>query len=144
MNPSILKKSIEVSFALFDKSRGNLDQRFFVVCCAYYKNRLIVIETNSNKTDPNNLRNPLVCRNTGEIVKKNRSCAEWNTIKRIKNTTHIPFSKISLVNVRVTKNNRIGLSKCCGSCSNLIKYIKPKDVYYTLDSSREAAIFEKY
>ncbi len=141
---NIFNKAIEVSYALFDKKKLLFDQRCFVVCCAFYKNKLIVIETNSNKTDPINLRNPLICRRTGQIIKKERTCAEWNTIKRLKNTTNLSYNKISLVNVRITRQGKLGLSRCCSSCSQLISFIEPKNVFYTLDSERNNPVFEKY
>jgi hypothetical protein len=137
-------KSVEIAFALFDKKRLSFGPRCFVVCLAYYKNRLIVIETNSEKTDPNNLRNPLICRRTGTRIEKSKCCAEWNVIKRIKNTNNIPFGKISLVNVRIARNGLLGMSRPCFSCQSAFRAFEFKSLIYTLDSSRENPIFEEY
>lgn len=140
---SIIQKSVEVAYALFDKKRPSHDPRCFVVCCAYYKNRLLTVEVNSNRTDPNNLRNPLICRKSGRIIEKTKCCAEWNTIKRIKNTSNIPFDKISLVNIRITFDREIGYSRACSSCRNIFRLFEPKKVFYSVSGNNTNYVFEE-
>lgn len=135
-------KTVELARALFDKEKHN--PRCFVISVGYYKTRILGIGINSEKTNPTNLKNPLICRRTGVKIEKNGSCSELRLFKQLKNKTNIDFSKISIVNVRLTRDGRIGYSRCCNSCSSLISYCKPKNLFYTLDSDINNPQFEEY
>lgn len=125
-------KSLEVARALFNKE--DYDLKAFVCSCVFYKQRLISVGINNNKTHPIVRYNPLICKRTGKPIHKNGSCAEWVALSKLKNTTNIPFSKMIMVNVRIKKDNSIGISRPCSSCKNLLDFFNLKEVYFTQDN----------
>lgn len=135
-------KSVELAQALFNPAKHA--PRCFVASFGFYKNRIIGIGINSLKSHPANLRNPLYCRRTGDLIDKQSCCAELSLFLKIKNTTNIDFDKISIINVRLTRDGKIGNSKCCNSCSSLIKYCQPKNLFYSLDGEISDPKFEEY
>lgn len=138
MSMKIFRRSVDIAYALFDKEH---DSRCFVCSCVFYKNKIISIGINTNKTHTiTHKYNPLICRQTHEVVYKKGSCAEFNALRKVQNKTNIPFHKLTLVNVRVTKEGKFGLSRPCSSCSSLNRYMNLKDIYYTNDKGE----FEKY
>lgn len=136
------QKSIELARALFNPAKH--EPRCFVVSVGWVKSRIVGVGINSLKTHPANLRNPQFCRRTGIRLEKTSCCSELNLFLKIKNTTNIDFNKISIVNVRLTRDGKIGNSKCCNSCSSLVKFVQPKNLFYTLDSNFENPEFEEY
>lgn len=129
-------KALETAQALFDP---NYPLRCQVFSCAFVKGRLIAVGRNQDKTHPLNLVNVLRF-NTGEIHRDKLTCAELNLAIRLKRTTNISFDKITIVNLRLDKNRNIRMSRPCGSCSGLFRYLQPKAVYFTNDFGQ----FEKY
>lgn len=136
------QKSVELARALFNPAKH--EPRCFVVSVGWVKSRIVGVGINSLKTHPANLRNPQFCRRTGARLPKDSSCAELNLFLKIKNTTNIDFNKISIINVRLTRDGKIGNSKCCNSCSSLVNFCQPKNLFYTLDSNFENPEFEEY
>lgn len=136
------QKSIELARALFNPAKH--EPRCFVVSVGWVKSRIVGVGINSLKTHPANLRNPQFCRRTGARLSKDSSCAELGLFLKIKNTTNIDFDKISIVNVRLTRDGKIGNSQPCVSCSSLVKFAQPKNLFYTLDSNFENPEFEEY
>lgn len=136
------QKSVELARALFNPNKH--EPRCFVASFGWYKNRIIGIGINSIKSNPINLRNPLFCRRTGNFIEKTSSCAELMLFLKIKNTTNIDFDKISITNVRLTRDGKIGNSKPCNSCESLCRFLKPRNLFYTLDSNFECPIFQQY
>jgi hypothetical protein len=131
-----LKKSLEIANAEYDKFH---DMRVQVFSFGWYKKRLICVGKNKNKTHPLNItKNPIYFDN--KILETKTTCAELDLFLRLKNKTNIPYSKLTIVNVRLDKNMNIKNSKCCKSCKSLIKYMDPKNIYYTTDSGT----FETY
>ena len=136
------QKSIELARALFNPTKH--EPRCFVVSIGWVKSRIVGVGINSLKTHPANLRNPQFCRRTGARLSKDSSCAELGLFLKIKNTTNIDFDKISIVNVRLTRDGKIGNSMPCISCNSLYQYLQPKNLFYTLDSNFENPEFEEY
>jgi hypothetical protein len=130
------KKSIETALALFEPDYASRCQ-VFSFC--YLKGRLLAVGRNSKKTHPLNLVNVLRF-DTGEIHRDKGCCAELSVALKIKKTTNTPFSKITIINVRLDKNKNIKMSRPCNSCNSLISYLKPKNVFYTNNSGQ----FEEY
>lgn len=138
----IFNRSIEIARALFNPETHN--PRCFVCSVGFYKNKIIGIGINSDKSNPINLRNPLICRRTGEKIDKMSTCAELSLALTIKNRTNIEFDKINIVNVRLTRDGKLGNSRPCLSCFSLLQYLKPKNLFYTLDSEIFEPSFIKY
>lgn len=124
-------KSIELAFADFE---FNYEVRCQVWSFAWYKGRVVAMGKNNQKTHPLNLVNQLRFPN-GQIHYLKGSCAELVMAQKLKKTTHVDFSKITICNVRLDKNRNICLAAPCNSCVSLIRYIKPKKVYYTVDKN---------
>lgn len=137
-----LNKSVELAQALFNPEKHI--PRCFVASFGWYKNRIIGVGINSIKSNPINLRNPLFCRRTGDFIDKNSTCAELSLFLKIKNTTNIDFNKITIINVRLTRDGKIGNSKPCLSCKSLISFCEPKNLFYSLDSEINDIKFEEY
>ena len=122
----MFNKSLEIANALWEK---DCKIRCQVFSMAFWKSRLLAVSKNNARTHPLNLRNPIYFN--GIRYDDKGSCAELNLFIKLRNTTNIPFSKITIVNVRLDRNKRIAMSRPCISCSNLIKYLAPKNVYFT-------------
>lgn len=139
MNDKLKLRSVEIAYALFKPAEH--EHRVFVACFCWRKNRLIEIGVNRDRTHPINLHNPLVCRRTGRIVHENKKiCAELDAFISLKNKTNYDFRDISMVNVRINRRMELCMSKCCSSCENLVRYLRPKEIFYTNQSGQ----FEQY
>ena len=130
------RKSLETANALFDP---DYPIRCQVFSFGWAKGRLIAIGRNQDKTHPLNLVNVLRF-DTGEIHRNKLTCAELSLALKLKKTTNIPFSKITIINVRLDKNRNVKMSRCCGSCQSLFRFLKPKNVFFTNNSGQ----FEEY
>lgn len=137
MNEKLLKRTVDLAYALFDPKH---EERCFVICAAWYKGRIIRVGINQNKTHTINNRNPLICRRTGGIVPDKHVCAELNCFIGIKNTTNLDMRRVSLVNVRIDRQMRVRYSKPCNSCKSLLKFMQPKELWFSGDSGE----FEQY
>lgn len=123
-------KSIEIAHALFDSKR-DYGQRCNHFSFVYYKSRLISIARNSIKTHPINLYNPRYGLSGADITYTKGSCSELNAFIKIRNLTNIPFNKLTLINIRIDNNGRLALSRPCSSCFSLLRYLNPKEIFYS-------------
>lgn len=123
-------KSIEIAFALFEKQR-DFSQRCNHFSFIFLRNRLLTIARNTLKTHPINLYNPKYGLSGADITYTKGSCSELNAFIKIRNLTNIPFNKLTLINIRINNNGDLALAAPCSSCSSLIKYLSPKEVFYT-------------
>lgn len=121
------RKSIEIARAEFDPNYLCRCQHYSF---AWYRGTLLAFAKNNPKTHPLNIRNPLKFH-TGEINYTKGTCSELALFIKLKNKTNIPFSKITIINVRIDRNLNLSYSKPCNSCESLIRYIKPKTVFFT-------------
>jgi|SRR3990167_3767464 len=124
----ILEKIKEITFA-FDRNlfpNRNLHLSFLI-----YKGRIISIGQNSKKTHPINLKNRKINKDGVDISSFRGSCSEWNAISKLKNLTNIPAHKCFLVNIRINKNNEIGMSMPCNSCLKLLSFFNISRVFYS-------------
>lgn len=140
MNPKFFDRTTEIAFGMFDP---NHLVRTFHVSFAIYKNRIIAIDTNDPRTTPINLLNPRFGRHglsEGKIIKDKGSCSELRTLLKVKNRTNTPFSKISLINIRIDRNQKITQSFPCQSCQSLIEFCELDEVWFT-DSNGQ---FQQY
>jgi hypothetical protein len=118
----------EVSLAIFNKDTH--ESRCFVASGAFYKGRLIAIETNKPKFHKFNKIN-LRTNRTGELFVKPGSCAEALLISRLQRHTQIPFSKIEVVTLRIDKSLRMTMAKPCDSCQKAFDYFQFKNLFFT-------------
>lgn len=129
-------RSIEFARAAFDPEPA---MRVQVFSMAWYKGRVLAMGQNKPKTHPLNLIN-ILRFNTGEIHRNKCICAELNLFLKLKRTTNVSFDKLTICNVRLDKNGQIKNSRPCLSCDNLLKYTKPKKLFYT----NEGGNWEEY
>lgn len=125
------EKSRDLAFALWEP---DYELRCQVFSFGWVKSHLIAVGRNRAKTHVLNLRNPLRCRRTNEIVPKTAVCAECDLFIRLRNRTNIPFNKITVVNVRLDRHLNVRNSRPCSSCESLLKVLTPKKLFYTADS----------
>lgn len=121
-------KCLEVSGALWSKDHPI---RSFHISFLFYKNRIVSIATNDKKTNPLNLRNPKINEFGINVSDTKYSCSEMRAFLKVRNTTNIPFHKLTLVNVRLNRNREFGFARPCVSCENLIKFCNIRKVFYT-------------
>lgn len=123
------QRYIDIAKSLYEKDSDCRCQHFTIITV---KNRIISIGRNSRKTSSFNLHNPKIGNVDGkDITSTAGTCSESNAIKRIINTTNIPLRKTKMFIVRVNNNLEIAGSRPCFSCSSLIRFFQPKEVYYT-------------
>lgn len=130
------RKSVEIARAEFDP---NWQLRCQHYSFAWYGSTLLGFSKNSSKTHPLNIRNPLRFH-SGEINYTKGTCSELGLFIQLKNKTTINFNKIKIINVRIDRNGSLSLSAPCVSCRSLIRFVKPKSVFYTTSSGE----FEEY
>ncbi len=125
------QKTIEYALADFDPFSVTRVQCWSF---AWHQSRILCVGKNHPRTDPWNVKNPLHLRD-GRIHFEKGSCSELILAKRLINLTRIPFRKITMINIRLTKNKTIGNSKPCSSCKSLISsFLGFKAIYHTLDN----------
>jgi len=134
-----LEKCISLTKALHELDSDLKCQHFSFI---FHKNRIITIGKNSKKSNPTNRRNPKTGTN-GEQISDKYTCSELNAFIQFKDLTNIDFSKTNLVTTRIDRNGEIRNSKPCTSCQNLIKFLNPKKIFYSLDSCGDNK-FEEY
>ncbi len=137
MSPKLFDKSIELARALYQKDFELRTQHFSFI---FYKNRIITVGQNNNKTNPINKKNPKFNREGFDITDQKKTCSELTALRELKNKTNIAFNKVKMVNVRIGQKGIIMNSRPCFSCSSLLKHFGPKEIYYTNNNG----IFEKY
>jgi hypothetical protein len=123
------KRLEEISKSLVDYNSSKRCHHFSFVL---YKNRIISIGYNSQKTHPVNLKNRKKSLKTGEDFSDQKYvCSEFSAINKLKNMTNIDSKKCVLVNLRYNRNGKVDMSKPCMSCENLLKYFNFKKVIWT-------------
>jgi hypothetical protein len=121
-------KCVELSLAMFDPSFKGRCQHF---AFAVYKKRILAIGRNSLKTSPLNLLNRKISRFGVDFSRIGGTCAEHNCLRRVKNTTNIPFDKIALYVVRINRKGEVANSRPCTGCQSLLRFLGVNNVFYT-------------
>lgn len=135
---NIQNRITEIGFALFNpKTHG---ARTFHLSAIINKNRILSLATNSAKTHPLNIRNPKFGFDGKEITDTKGTCSELAAFIKAKNKGNIDFGRCSLINIRIDREGKLRNSRPCFSCSNLIKYMALRSVYFTDDVGN----FQKY
>lgn len=120
-------KSVELAQAMFDPE-SVINQHFSF---AFFKDKILAIGRNSNKTHPYNLLNRKMGHNGKDISETSGVCSELSAVIRLKRITDIPFRKITLFNIRINKNRQVSMAHPCLSCKNLLSFCKFNEVYYS-------------
>ena len=144
MNDKLKLRSVEIAYALFKPTEH--EHRVFVACLCWRKNRLVQVGINQDKTHPINARyNPLICRRTGRIITENKGvCAELDCFLNLKKKTNYNFRDLSIINVRIDRKMEIKNSRPCSSCSSLINYVSPRELWYSTGGVKDNPEFELY
>ena len=123
-------------YSLAEKASSFSDyKKCHIGCIAVYKNRVIAVGYNTNKTSPlqaeyNKYRNfAYDTLNNGGIH------AEMMCLLRTRYMTDIDWSRVCIYIYREKKDGMIGLAKPCEACLAALKErgIKETNIYYTTD-----------
>jgi hypothetical protein len=140
-NHQKFQKYLSLAYALYSEDSNLRCQHFSIIA---YKNRIISIGRNSIKTHPKNLKNPKFSLEGLNISNIKGTCAEYSSIRKLKNLSNIATSKCKLFNIRIDNNKKPRNSKPCGSCVNLIKYFEFKEVWFTNNEGKWSEYKEKF
>ena len=121
-----LNKIIEVTYALINKHNADLRCRHFSFILD--RNRIISIGMNSIKTHPMNLKYNYVNKNKESISNIVGTHAELNAVIKLGEED---CSRLTLVNTRINRNNLLDNSAPCSGCSDMIRQLSFKNVYYS-------------
>ena len=124
-------KIIEVSYALINKHSADLRCRHFSFILD--RNRIISIGMNSTKTHPLNLKYNYVNKDNKSISDIVGTHAELNAVIRLGEED---CSKLTLINTRINRNNMLDYSAPCSGCSDMIKQLNFKNVYFSNAQSK--------
>lgn len=127
-----LNKLTEIAFALYDP---NHSIRSFHVSFLLRRNKILSIGVNKNSTHPTNLKNRKFNRDGRDISSEKLCCSEFICLKKSK-SQNINYHKCRMVNIRITRENKLGMSAPCESCLSLIRHfqIPLQNIYFTDDS----------
>jgi deoxycytidylate deaminase len=124
-------KIIEVSYALINKHNADLRCRHFSFILD--RNRIISIGMNSTKTHPLNLKYKYVNKDNKSISDIVGTHAELNAVIRLGEED---CSRLTLINTRINRNNMLDYSAPCSGCSDMIKQLNFKNVYFSNAQSK--------
>jgi len=119
-------KIIEVSYALINKHNADLRCRHFSFILD--RNRIISIGMNSTKTHPLNLKYNYVNKDNKSISDIVGTHSELNAVIRLGEED---CSRLTLINTRINRNNVLDYSAPCSGCSDMIKQLNFKNVYFS-------------
>ena len=119
-------KIIEITYALINKHNADLRCRHFSFILD--RNRIISIGMNSIKTHPMNLKYNYVNKNKESISNIVGTHAELNAVIKLGEED---CSRLTLVNTRINRNNLLDNSAPCSGCSDMIRQLSFKNVYYS-------------
>lgn len=119
-------KIIEVSYALINKHNADLRCRHFSFILD--RNRIISIGLNSLKTHPKNLKYNYVNKLKENISNIVGTHSELNAVIRLGEED---CSGLTLVNTRINRNNELDYSAPCSGCSDMIKQLNFRNIYFT-------------
>ncbi len=126
---------MEIARALYPVDFGA--RRTFHITCIFERTKLISVGENSIKTHVINRRNN---KNKFNLAEKG-SCSELQAVLKLKNQRNfVDWKKLSIVNLRINKDNNFCMSRPCSFCQSMLKYFNCRNVYFT----NELGKFQKY
>lgn len=104
--------------------------KIHIGCVAVYKNHVLAVGYNTNKTHPLQMKYNWYRKKTypGEFTQKLH--AEISCIMQIKDM-NIDFSKVELYIYRENGNKELAMSRPCGACMKAIDDLGIKKIHYT-------------
>lgn len=130
-------RSLQIAKALFDPA---FPIRCFHLSFIWYKNRLVSVGQNTIKTHTHHKFNPKINTEGENVSEFKKTCSEFNSLNKIRRLTNIPFSKCTLINIRINRNGQLSNSRPCVSCDSLLNYLNIKEIFFT----NNEGLFEKY
>lgn len=125
-----LSRLYDLSLALIPS-----DYDFFHTSFLFHRNKLVSIGVNNrNKTNPNNLKFKYVGRDGSSIGDCVGVHSELAVVLKMPYGTD--FGKLKLVNLRIRKDGKLGMSKPCRGCSHMISQLGLKEVWFTNKSGK--------
>jgi len=124
-------KIIEITYALINKHNADLRCRHFSFILD--RNRIISIGMNSTKTHPLNLKYNYINKNKEKISDIVGTHSELNAVIKLGEED---CSKLTLINTRINRNNMLDYSAPCSGCSDMIKQLNFKNVYFSNAQSK--------
>ncbi len=134
--PARFDRLKEIAYALCDFE--NHDLRCWHVSFLMRRNKILSIGVNKRCTHTINLRNRKVNKSGIDFSDKKFQCSEFTTLQKSR-SQNINYSKCRMVNIRIDRNNKLGISAPCQGCLSLLAFHSIKDVYY----STNQGTFEK-
>lgn len=125
-------KLLEIAYAIYDPFHSI---RSFHVSFLLRRSKILSIGINSARTHPVNLKNKKFNRDGKDISSEKLCCSELICINKSKNQ-NINYGKCKMINVRITRENKLGLAAPCFSCQSLINHYKIKSVFFTTDAGK--------
>ena len=119
-------KIIEVSYALINKHNADLRCRHFSFILD--RTKIISIGLNSLKTHPLNLKYNYVNKNKEKISNIVGTHSELSAVIKLGEED---CSGLTIVNTRINRNNKLDFSAPCNGCSDMIKQLNFKEVWYS-------------
>lgn len=119
-----IKKATQIAFKL---KESNQTGRAFHLTAVFKKNRLLTVGVNNyKKTHPE----------VEKIKYLNKENERYNACIHSELAAWLNLDKANcsdfvFVNVRIDKNNKVGMSRPCSGCIKLLKKIRFKKFYYT-------------
>ena len=122
-------------FRYFNKARQVATvsdyHKVHVGCVAVYKNQIIGLGCNCNKTHPTQKLYNRYRNDSDDLLPKLH--AEISCLNQIKNLD-INFTKVKLYIYRIRKDQPFGLARPCLSCIAAIKDLGIKEIHYTTNN----------
>jgi deoxycytidylate deaminase len=119
-------KIVEISYALINKHQADLRCRHFSFILD--RNRIISIGLNSLKTHPLNLKYKYVNKNNQSISNIVGTHSELSAVIKLGKED---CSKLTLINTRINRNNRLDFSAPCSGCCDMIDQLNFKNVFFS-------------
>ena len=134
-----LKKIVEISYALMDKSDFKKRCRHFSFICS--GKRILSIGLNNSKTQPINLNFDYVNRQKKYIRDVVGTHSEINAVLKIGKENCVGKT---IINTRINRKNELDISKPCNGCMDMIMKLGfQKVIYSNKNKEFEKIVFKK-
>jgi hypothetical protein len=129
---TVQRKAIELARAL---KPDDFPCRTFHITALFERTKLICVGQNNPRTHAKNVWNN---RNKFDLGLKS-TCSELDAVlKAKKRISNLDWKRITMVNVRINRGNKVDISCPCSSCQSLLAYIRPGKVFFTTEKGNFA------
>lgn len=123
-----LSKTIEISYALAGKHRGNHHHRCRHFSFIYERNTLISVGVNSPKTHPSNLKYNYINKQKDRISDIIGTHSELSAVLKL---GYEDCSGLTIINTRINRKNEVDYSRPCIGCMDMLTQLVFKRIFYT-------------